>query len=116
MTKLIIFDFDGVIITGSNEGYFTCYHKALDAVNVQLDPHEKRQCILDGWGKGHKKQLELLLKEHPDKLHNAITAYEQCYFSPVFHEKIKRKTRRAKFISPATPCFPQARAPLPIAP
>ena len=28
MIKLIIFDFDGVIITGSNKGYFRCYRKA----------------------------------------------------------------------------------------
>jgi beta-phosphoglucomutase-like phosphatase (HAD superfamily) len=35
MVKLIIFDFDGVIITGSNEGYFTCYHKALEAIGVK---------------------------------------------------------------------------------
>ena len=88
-TKLIIFDFDGVIITGSNEGYFTCYHKALGSVNVRLEPSEERKRILEWWGKGHKKQLELLLKEHPDKLDGAITAYEKCYFSPLFHKKIK---------------------------
>jgi phosphoglycolate phosphatase len=89
MIKLIIFDFDGVIITGSNEGYFTCYHKALEAVNVNLQPDDEKKRILEWWGKGHKKQLELLLKEHPDLLPQAINAYEKCYFSPIFHEKIK---------------------------
>ncbi|HWY79630.1 MAG TPA: HAD family hydrolase [Candidatus Sulfotelmatobacter sp.] len=89
MIKLIIFDFDGVIITGSNDGYFTCYHKALEDVDVYLEPTEERKRILDWWGKGHKKQLELLLQEHPDKLLEAIVAYEKCYFSPFFHEKIK---------------------------
>lgn len=89
MIELIIFDFDGVIITGSNEGYFNCYHKALDFVDIHLDPYEEKKRILDWWGKGHKKQLELLLKEHPEKLPQAITAYEKCYYSPIFHEKIK---------------------------
>lgn len=89
MIKLIIFDFDGVIITGSNEGYFTCYHKALESVHVPLEPKDEKKRILDYWGKGHKKQLELLLREHPDKLQDAIVAYEKYYFSPIFHEKIK---------------------------
>lgn len=88
MIKLIIFDFDGVIITGSNEGYFTCYHKALEAVNIHLDPHEERKRILEIWGKGYKYQLEHLLKEHHELLPTAIKAYEQCYYSPVFSKNI----------------------------
>lgn len=89
MVKLIIFDFDGVIITGSNEGYFKCYHKALEAVNVHLDPVEERRRILEIWGKGYVFQLEYLLKEHPELLPKAIKVYESCYHSPTFSENIR---------------------------
>lgn len=89
MIKLIIFDFDGVIITGSNDGYFTCYHKALEAVDVKLNPHLERQRILDYWGKGHKEQLSFLLKEHPEKIEKAIEAYDSCYYSSDFYGKIR---------------------------
>lgn len=89
MVKLIIFDFDGVIITGSNEGYFKCYHKALEAVDINLDPVEERRRILEIWGKGYVFQLEYLLKEHPELLPRAIKVYESCYYSPTFSENIR---------------------------
>ena len=89
MIRLIVFDFDGVIITGSNEGYFRCYHKALEDVGVKLDPREEKKRILEWWGKGHKKQLEFLLKEHKGLLTKSIKAYEKYYYSPVFFGKIK---------------------------
>lgn len=89
MVKLIIFDFDGVIITGSHEGYFTCYHRALEAVGVQLDPAEEKKRIIENWGKGYKLQLEYLLRDHPKLLSNAITAYEKCYYSPLFSKNVR---------------------------
>lgn len=90
MIKLIIFDFDGVIITGSNEGYFNCYHKALEKVGIKLDPKEEKKRILDHWGKGYKKQLELLLKEHPNLLEKSTRAYEHYYYqTDLFTKKIK---------------------------
>ena len=46
MIKLIIFDFDGVIITGSNDGYIKSYHHALESVGVNLEPEEERRRIL----------------------------------------------------------------------
>jgi phosphoglycolate phosphatase len=88
MTKLLIFDFDGVIITGSNEGYFTCYHAALDAVGVRLPQGEERQKILDKWGKGYKIQIEYLLQDHSHLVPQALKAYEKCYYSPAFTASI----------------------------
>jgi phosphoglycolate phosphatase len=79
LIKLIIFDFDGVIITGSNDGYFNCYHKALESVDVLLPYAKERESILKFWGKGHKHQLEDLLKEYPQKVDAAIKTYEACY-------------------------------------
>lgn len=89
MVKLIIFDFDGVIITGSNEGYFNCYHKALESVEVNLDPKEEKGRILERWGKGHISQLKLLLKEHPELIDKTIRVYEKLYNSPLFSSRIK---------------------------
>lgn len=89
MVKLVIFDFDGVIITGSNKGYFACYHKALEEVGVKLPKEEERKRILEWWGKGYKMQLRLLLKEHLSLLPKAIKVYEKYYYSPVFSEKIR---------------------------
>jgi HAD superfamily hydrolase (TIGR01662 family) len=80
MIKLIIFDFDGVVIIGSNDGYFACYHKALEAVGVKLDPEEERRRILAWWGKGYQPQLEHLLQEHSGLLPKAIEVYEYYYY------------------------------------
>ena len=89
MYKLVIFDFDGVIITGSNEGYFICYHKALESVEIHLEPDVERKRILEKWGKGYKLQLDHLLIERPDLTPKAIEAYEKCYYSPLFTKDIK---------------------------
>ncbi len=89
MIKLIIFDFDGVINTGSNTGYFLCYHKALEAVGVSLPPEEERKRVLAYWGKGYKKQLAWLLQEHPELLEEAINAYEHHYHNTnLFFSKV----------------------------
>lgn len=79
MIKLIIFDFDGVIITGSNAGYMKSYHHALETVGVNLDPEIERQKILEHWGKGHIPQLEFLLEDHPEKVEEAVKAWEDNF-------------------------------------
>ena len=79
MIKLIIFDFDGVIITGSNDAYFYCYHKALEFVGVKFSPELERSRILELWGKGHVVQLEYLLQEHSDKISEAVKEFERVY-------------------------------------
>lgn len=89
MIKLLIFDFDGVIITGSNEGYFRCYHKALESAGVVLNPDEERKKILEKWGKGYKIQIEYLLKDSKYLIPKVIFEYEKCYKSQIFHCNIK---------------------------
>lgn len=97
MIKLIIFDFDGVIVTGSNKKYFYCYHQALTKVGIKLDPEVEKQRILERWGQGYKKQLQLLLKEHPKLLSKATKKYQDCYFSSTA-EKIKLVPGTKKFL------------------
>lgn len=87
--KLIIFDFDGVIVSGTNQGYFYCYHKALESVGVKLPPKIEKARIDERWGKGHKSQLQLLLKEYPRFLQRSIVVWEKCYESDDFQNNIK---------------------------
>jgi len=90
MIKLIIFDFDGVIVTGSNDGYFTCYHKALEDVGVSLSSEEERKRIRAHWGKGHRQQLVYLLEEHSELVDSAVKAYEHYYHDTnLFFSKIR---------------------------
>jgi hypothetical protein len=64
MIKLIIFDWDDVFTLGSKEGYFACYHKAINDVGVFLSPEEEHKRILAKWSKSFREELKELLKEH----------------------------------------------------
>jgi len=75
MNKLIIFDWDDVITLGSKEGYFACYHAALDAVGVRLDPAEERRRILSRWGQRPRDELAALLAETPELVDRALQVY-----------------------------------------
>jgi len=40
MTKLIIFDWDDVIILGAKKGYYNCYKNTLKELGIVLDEKE----------------------------------------------------------------------------
>lgn len=84
MTEMIIFDWDDVFTLGSTEGYYKCYHEALNAVGVTLDPDEEDRRIRSKWGSGHAAQLKDLLREHPEKVEAAIKLYEEYFFGETF--------------------------------
>lgn len=75
--KLIIFDWDDVFTLGSKEGYYACYHQALEGVGVQLEPEEERKRILAKWGQSHQQELKELLMEHSEFLDDACLIYEK---------------------------------------
>jgi HAD superfamily hydrolase (TIGR01509 family) len=77
MIKLIIFDWDDVFTQGSIKGYYASYHAALEGVGVKLDPSEEDRRIKAKWGAGGKKQLEYLLREHPELVDKAFEIYQQ---------------------------------------
>jgi beta-phosphoglucomutase-like phosphatase (HAD superfamily) len=89
MIKLIIFDWDDVITLGSKEGYFACYHKALEAVGVSLPPEEEYRRILSKWGKTFRTELTELLKEHPELVDKACDVYHEEYWSGTFVKSLK---------------------------
>ena len=84
MIELVIFDWDDVFTLGSTEGYYKCYHEALNAVDVHLPPDEENQRIRSKWGSGHAAQLQDLLREHPELITEAITQYENHFFGDTF--------------------------------
>lgn len=82
--KLIIFDWDDVFTLGSKEGYYACYHQALEGVGVQLEPEEERKRILAKWGQSHREELKELLREHSEFLDEACLIYEKKLFGNTF--------------------------------
>lgn len=88
MLKAILFDWDDVVTLGSKDGYFACYHKALEAVGVELDPEEEKKRILSKWGETHKDELKELLKEHPEKVDEAAEVYTKELFGDTYVDEL----------------------------
>lgn len=84
MIKLLAFDWDDVFSLGAKEGYFACYHKALEDVNVRLTPEEEKKRILAKWSKPFKEELKELLKEKPELVDRACEMYEKEYWGRTF--------------------------------
>ncbi len=88
MIKLIIFDWDDVFTLGSKEGYFACYHKAINAVGIHLSPKEEHKRILAKWSKSFREELKELLKEHPELVDKACEVYDKEYWGNTFVSKL----------------------------
>lgn len=89
MLKLIIFDWDDVIVLGSKEGYFACYHKALLSVGISLAPQEEHRRIVANWGKSYKQELRGLLPESLELLPQAVKAFDREYWGDTFVSSLK---------------------------
>lgn len=88
MIRHVSFDFDGVLATGSNNAYIDCYHRALQEVGVILDPDIERQRILEYWGRPVEEHVSFLLKEHPDKISEAVQIFLEARRSPAFRAQV----------------------------
>ncbi|MBI2990145.1 MAG: HAD family hydrolase [Candidatus Magasanikbacteria bacterium] len=88
MITTIIFDWDDVITLGSKEGYFACYHKALEGVGVVLPPGEEQKRILAKWGETHRDELGELLREQPQLLDRASEIYEKELFGDTYVDEL----------------------------
>ena len=98
MIKALVFDFDGVIVTGSNAGYLACYHQALAHVGVTIDPALERERILERWGMGGAEQLKWLLQEQPEKVDAAAKFFENCVSRRSFEEQIALVPKAAQVL------------------
>lgn len=80
MIKLIIFDWDDVIILGSKEGYYNCYRETLIQLGVKLEESEFDRRIKKRWGQPFREELKELLIENPNLLDRACNIFNQEKF------------------------------------
>jgi HAD superfamily hydrolase (TIGR01549 family) len=84
MVKLLIFDWDDVIVMGAKKGYIKCLHNTLVTLDVHLEPKDEEHRILQSWGKSHEEELKNLLKENLGLLPQAMHIYETMLFGKAF--------------------------------
>lgn len=89
MIKLLIFDWDDVFTLGAKEGYFACYHKAINEVGVFLTPEEEKKRILAKWSKPYREELKELLKDNIELVDKAVKIYEKEYWGDTFINSLR---------------------------
>ena len=72
MIRHLVFDFDGVLVRGTNEAYFRCYEWAAREAGISLSSAVVHERILMNWGESVRKEVEGLLPDHPDKVNEVI--------------------------------------------
>jgi phosphoglycolate phosphatase-like HAD superfamily hydrolase len=82
--KHIVFDCDGVLWQGTNEGYFTCYHRAALEAGIELDFQVAKERILKNWGQSAQLEIEGMLPDHPDLVPEVMRRYHQLVRSDLF--------------------------------
>lgn len=85
--ECIMFDLDGVLFEGTNEGYFDCHRYALESVGIGVSPEKLEQYLLKYWSHPHEFQLSLFTNDK-DTLAHACRAYEEYLFSEKFAKRI----------------------------
>lgn len=84
MFRHIIFDCDGVLWQGTNDGYFACYHRAAVEAGIQIDPGLARERILRSWGQSARIEVEGLIPEHPQHIDRVVANYRRLVRSDLF--------------------------------
>src|SRR5581483_2684561 len=84
MIKLIIFDWDDVFTKGATEGYFACYHAAMEYVGIHLQPEEEQKRVKAKWGATIPEEFAELLKEHPELIDKAVKKFGEVMVGNTF--------------------------------
>jgi phosphoglycolate phosphatase-like HAD superfamily hydrolase len=82
--KHIVFDCDGVLWDGTNEGYFRCYHSAALEAGINLDFEVARERILKNWGQSAQLEIQGMLPDHPDLVPEVVRIYRRLVRSDLF--------------------------------
>lgn len=82
--KHIVFDCDGVLWEGTNEGYFKCYHTAAVEAGIQIDYALARQRILKHWGQSAQHEVTQMIPDHPDRVAEVVANYRRLVRSDLF--------------------------------
>lgn len=80
MIKLIIFDWDDVIVLGSKKGYYDCYRETINDLGVKMTEEEMDRRIRSKWGKPFRIELTELLKEMPELIDKACEIFYKNKF------------------------------------
>ena len=82
--KHIVFDCDGVLWDGTNDGYFLCYHTAALEAGIQLDYGVARERILKNWGQSAELEVQGMIPEHPGLVPQVVELYRKLVHSDLF--------------------------------
>lgn len=82
--KHIVFDCDGVLWDGTNEGYFQCYHSAALEAGISLDFETAKSRILRNWGQSAQIEIEGMIPEYRNLVPQVLEAYERLVRSEMF--------------------------------
>ena len=82
--KHIVFDCDGVLWDGTNEGYFRCYHSAAVEAGIHLDFEVARERILRNWGQSAWLEIQGMLPDHADRVPEVERIYRRLVRSDLF--------------------------------
>jgi len=88
MIKLLIFDWDDTLTTGSIEGYYKCYAAALISVGVRIGYAQVVAGVQAYWGRPHQVVMSNLLPDHPGLVEAACQVYRQAVRSELFTDGI----------------------------
>jgi len=80
MVKLIIFDWDDVIVLGSKKGYYDCYRETVENLGIRISEEELDKRIKSKWGKPFRIELSEILKENPELLDKACDIFYKNKF------------------------------------
>ncbi|NOR85078.1 HAD hydrolase-like protein [archaeon] len=89
--KLIIFDFDGVIVTGTNKRYIQCYLSSMEyakAITKAQEPTAKKK-ILEHWGQIYQKEINSVVTD-PIKQKETYQKFIKLLHTNKFESAIKK--------------------------
>jgi phosphoglycolate phosphatase-like HAD superfamily hydrolase len=84
MLKHIVFDCDGVLWQGTNEGYVKCYHRAAVEAGIEIDYALAQRRILANWGTSAQHEVEGMIPDHPHRVAEVVERYRQLIRSDLF--------------------------------
>ena len=82
--KHIVFDCDGVLWDGTNEGYFHCYHTAALEAGIPLDFETAKSRILNNWGQSAQIEITGMIPEHLPRVGDVLQNYRRLVRSDLF--------------------------------
>lgn len=82
--SFIVYDFDGVLAHGTNDGYFRCYHEAIQEFGIEMSAELVHQRIVANWGKSGREEVAGLIPEHPDLIDVVTSEYLRLLDTDVF--------------------------------